>query len=303
MRCLANGQWRILLVHVRIGPRDRCGPDAEPNANANGHAVALARPFADRITAPDDPPLAMDDRPAGDAPGHLPIWSCGSERSLAYRFAGARSQTRFERPPASQGGARVSQWGLAHRLSKSPAGDETGVSVSFFKRLGSHGPGPAARPAGKPGAGPSEALKYALNPTLIPPEPVDYGGHRDEVEAFIASLGQMNAAEVANVHQRGLASGAHTSPRWAEVASQIVAQASVHHLELGRIAAQRRASQASAASSGRSGNQWVVTDYCAGVWAEVLVLRDHLPRQIVATAFEPWQDVLQAPDWLGLAES
>jgi hypothetical protein len=159
-------------------------------------------------------------------------------------------------------------------------------------------PDPAQGPAGKPGLAPSEALKYALNPTLIPPEPVDYGGHRDEVEAFIASLGQMNATEVANVHHRGLASGAHMSPRWAEVAGQIVAQASVHQLGLGRIAAQRRASQASASSSGRAGNQWVVTDYCAGVWAEVLVLREYLPRQIVTTAFGPWEDVLQAPDWL-----
>jgi hypothetical protein len=30
----------------------------------------------------------------------------------------------------------------------------------------------------------------------------------------------------------------------------------------------------------------------------VLVLRDHLPAASAALAFEPWKDVLQAPEWL-----
>jgi len=42
----------------------------------------------------------------------------------------------------------------------------------------------------------------------------------------------------------------------------------------------------------------VVADSCAGVWAEVLVLRDYMPRDVIATAFEPWRDVLEAPLWL-----
>ncbi|HYO44360.1 MAG TPA: hypothetical protein VES19_14275 [Candidatus Limnocylindrales bacterium] len=118
------------------------------------------------------------------------------------------------------------------------------------------------------------------------------------METFIASLAMMNQDEVATVHKQGLASGAHRSPRWAEVEGHIVAAANIHGLELGRIAAQRRASNASSAGKGRAGNQWVVTDFCAGAWAEVLVLRDFLPTEVRAVAFEPWQGVLQAPDWL-----
>jgi hypothetical protein len=170
--------------------------------------------------------------------------------------------------------------------------------VSFIKRLGIGKPKSDPEHPRATSGGASGALKYVLNPTLVPPEPVDYGGHRGEVETFIASLALMNPDEVAMVHKQGLASGAHMSPRWAEVEGHVVAAASIHGLELGRIAAQRRASNASAAGQGRADNRWVVTDFCAGVWAEVLVLRDFLPMEIRAIAFEPWQDVLQAPDWL-----
>ena len=167
-----------------------------------------------------------------------------------------------------------------------------------MKRLGLGGSRPdPARPSGTSGGEPT-LIQYLVNPNLIPPEPVDYGGHRDEVDAFIASLALMRADEVAQVHRQGLAAGAAGSQRWAEVVGRIVASAGEHGLQLGRVAAQRRASNASAASPGRVGNQAVVTDYCAGVWAEVLVLRDHLPDQVIAIAFEPWLEVLWAPEWL-----
>jgi len=170
--------------------------------------------------------------------------------------------------------------------------------VSFMKELGIRGStsGPEHEPPGSVSA--PGALKYLLNPTLLPPEPVDYGGHRADVDTFIESLGLMNQDEVAKVHRQGMTSGAHMSRRWAEVEGHIVAQASTHGLELGRIAAQRRASNASASGQGRAGNHWVVTDFCAGVWAEVLVLRGFLPMEVRAVAFEPWQDVLEAPPWL-----
>src|SRR5690348_16744892 len=43
---------------------------------------------------------------------------------------------------------------------------------------------------------PDPAVLAALaHPDYIPREPVDYGAHRDEVEAFVASLGLMNRSE------------------------------------------------------------------------------------------------------------
>jgi hypothetical protein len=97
--------------------------------------------------------------------------------------------------------------------------------VSFIKRLGIGKPKSDPEHPRATSGGASGALKYVLNPTLVPPEPVDYGGHRGEVETFIASLALMNPDEVAMVHKQGLASGAHMSPRWAEVEGHVVAAA------------------------------------------------------------------------------
>jgi len=104
--------------------------------------------------------------------------------------------------------------------------------------------------------------------------------------------------EVAQVHQQGLTSGAARSDLWTLVVAHIVAQASIRGLGKTIAAAQHRASSASSNCPGRVSNQYVVADSCAGVWAEVLVLRDYMPRDVIATAFEPWRDVLEAPLWL-----
>jgi hypothetical protein len=174
-------------------------------------------------------------------------------------------------------------------------GKEAG-QMSFIRRLA--GRGQRSRPAPGPAQDPWHGMGPPWAPAPIPLEGVDYGSHGDELELFLTSLGMMNEAEAARVHQQGLASGAQASSRWAELEAHLIVGAGQHGLGAARVAAQRRAEAAAAASAGRAGNRWVVTDYCAGVWAEVLVLRDHLPGKVRRVAFEPWRDVLQEPDWL-----
>lgn len=130
------------------------------------------------------------------------------------------------------------------------------------------------------------------------PDLPDLGQHTSEVEAFIASLGMMNRDEAGRVHRQGLASGAGGGSRWASLDRQLDGAAVASGLGPARLEAQRRATRASARSDARLGNRYVIADECAGVWAAVLVLRDHLPRATAAMAFEPWEDVLVRPAWL-----
>jgi hypothetical protein len=141
-----------------------------------------------------------------------------------------------------------------------------------------------------------DALRAGEHPSL--PEPPELGPHAAEVEAFIESLGIMNRDEAGRVHRQGLASGAGGGSRWASLDRQVDSAAAASGLGPARLEAQRRATRASARSDARLGNRYVIADECAGVWAAVLVLRDHLPRPTAAMAFEPWEDVLVRPEWL-----
>jgi hypothetical protein len=132
----------------------------------------------------------------------------------------------------------------------------------------------------------------------LAPELPELGPHAAEVEPFIESLGMMNRDEAGRVHRQGLASGAGGGSRWASLDRQLDAAATASGLEPARLEAQRRATRASARSDARFGNRYVIADECAGVWAAVLVLRDHLDRATAAMAFEPWEDVLVRPEWL-----
>jgi hypothetical protein len=175
--------------------------------------------------------------------------------------------------------------------------------VGFFRRSSKQQAGADAVPPPplvppRPVAPDSATIRGLYHPDFIPPEPVDYGGHRDEVDAFIESVGAMDRAEVARVARQGVASGATMSRRWAEVEAHLAYAAAQNGLEIGRIAARHRADAASRSSVGRMGNGSVMTDFCAGVWAEVIVLRDHLETRIVDVAFEPWQGVLAPADWM-----
>jgi hypothetical protein len=130
------------------------------------------------------------------------------------------------------------------------------------------------------------------------PELPELGPHAAEVEGFIQSLGMMNRDEAGRVHRQGLASGAAGGSRWASLDRQLDAAAAASGLGPARLEARRRATRASARSDARLGNRYVIADECAGVWAAVLVLRDHLDRATAAMAFEPWEDVLVQPEWL-----
>ena len=173
--------------------------------------------------------------------------------------------------------------------------------MGFFRRSQRHEPEADAAPV-QPIA-PDPAVMAALyHPDYIPPEPIDYAGHRDEVDVFVEAVGAMNRSEAARVHRQAVASGATMSRRWAEVEAQLAAAAAQHGLEIGRIAAHHRADKALRLSPARFGNQYGLADYCAGIWAEVVVLRDHLESRIVKLAFEPWDGVLAPPEWMQSAE-
>jgi hypothetical protein len=169
------------------------------------------------------------------------------------------------------------------------------VQVGFFRRSAKQET-PSDPPA--PFAPDRAVLAALAHPDYIPPEPIDYGGHRDEVDAFIASVGLMNRSEVARVQRQAATSGVRMSARWTDVISALDRAAAEHGLEIGRVAAHHRADKASRSIAGRFGNDHSVTDYAAGIWAEVLVLRDHLDEEAVHTAFEPWDGVLAPADWM-----
>jgi hypothetical protein len=170
-----------------------------------------------------------------------------------------------------------------------------GVQVGFFRR--SAKPPVASDPPPLPAPDPA-VLAALAHPDYIPPEPIDYGGHRDEVDDFVASVGLMNRAEVARVQRQAAASGVRISARWTDVVAALDRVAAEHGLEIGRVAAHHRADKASRSSPGRFGNDHAVADYAAGMWAEVLVLRDHLDGKTVRTVFEPWDGVLEPADWM-----
>jgi Domain of unknown function (DUF4328) len=154
-------------------------------------------------------------------------------------------------------------------------------------------PNPVRAPGVPPLSEPSRRDEQDPFPGLV-----DLGPHSPEVGEFIESLGMMNRDEASRVHRQGLASGAGGGARWASVDRQLDAAAATSGLGSARVEAQRRAERASARSDARVGNRFVIEDECAGVWAAVLVLRDHLDRATAAMAFEPWENVLVAPDWL-----
>ena len=175
--------------------------------------------------------------------------------------------------------------------------------------------GPAAT------SGPAVALPVASVPPVMeaigptegsrPPPPVspaaaagaegvlDLGPHAADVEAFIETLGLMNRDELGHVHRQGLASGLAGGTRGASLTRALDTAAAASQLHAARDEARSLASRTSLRSPGRVGNRYIVADECAGLWAAVIVLRDHLPLEAMELAFEPWQDVLVRPAWLG----
>ena len=128
---------------------------------------------------------------------------------------------------------------------------------------------------------------------------LDLGPHAAELEAFIETLGLVNRDEVGRVHRQGLSSGLAGGTRGAILTRALDAAAAASQWHVARDEARSLASRASARSPGRVSNRYMVADECAGLWAEVIVLRDHLPLEAMELAFEPWQDVLVRPAWLG----
>jgi hypothetical protein len=119
-----------------------------------------------------------------------------------------------------------------------------------------------------------------------------------ELDAFIESLALMNRDEAAAVNRLALASGIFGGSQWGTLIRELDSAAAASRLEAERAVARGAASRASSRSPARVGNRYLATDEAAAVWAEVIVLHDHLPDDAIDAAFEPWRDVLMPPAWL-----